>query len=74
MYMSCHAAKGWLRITWMHVSQAPLCSRFSVGHYPTLKFGKPTDFVVGKEKQLEEYVGVNNEKEIIEWVGKLLST
>ncbi|CAL8464340.1 g3875 [Coccomyxa elongata] len=55
-------------------TEAALCSRFSVGHYPTLRFGKPTDFVVGKEGQLEEYNGVRAEKEIIEWVGKLLST
>ena len=58
----------------VYVSQAALCSRFSVGHYPTLRFGKPTDFVVGKEGKLEDYNGVRAEKEIIEWVGKLLST
>lgn len=54
--------------------QASLCSRFSVGHYPTMKFGKPAAFGVGKEGQLEEYNGVKAEKDVIEWVGKLQST
>lgn len=54
--------------------QAALCSRFSVGHYPTMKFGKPAAFGVGKEGQLEEYNGVKGEKEVIEWIGKLQST
>ncbi|EIE18688.1 hypothetical protein COCSUDRAFT_49169 [Coccomyxa subellipsoidea C-169] len=55
-------------------TEAALCSRFSVGHYPTMKFGKPAAFGVGKEGQLEEYNGVKGEKEIIEWIGKLQST
>ena len=53
--------------------QAALCSLYNIGHYPTLKFGRPADFEVGRGK-LEEYSGVREEKEIVEWVGKLQST
>jgi hypothetical protein len=45
-----------------------------VGHYPTLKFGRPSDFKTSKEGKVEEYSGVRAEKDIIEWVGKLQST
>ncbi len=54
--------------------QGAVCSRFGIGHYPTLKVGRPADFEAGKEKALEEYSGVKGEKEIIEWVGKQMST
>ena len=54
--------------------QGVLCSRFGIGHYPTLKFGRPADFEAGKEKALEEYSGVKGEREIIEWVGKQMSS
>lgn len=57
----------------MPCTQGALCSRFSVGHYPSLRFGKPANFGIGKEAQLEEYNGVRAEKEIIEWIGKLQS-
>ena len=53
--------------------QAALCSLYNIGHYPTLRFGRPADFEVGRGK-LEEYSGVREEKEIVEWVGKLQST
>jgi hypothetical protein len=54
--------------------QGALCSLYNVGHYPTLKFGRPADYEVDKGGKLEDYSGVRNEKEIIEWVGKLQST
>ena len=55
-------------------AQGALCSRFGIGHYPTLRFGRPADFEAGKEKALEEYSGVKGEREIIEWVGKQMSS
>ena len=54
--------------------QAALCTLYNIGHYPTLKFGRPADFEVSKGGKLEDYSGVRAEKEIIEWVGKLQST
>ncbi len=54
--------------------QGALCTLYNIGHYPTLKFGRPADFEVSKGGKLEDYSGVRAEKEIIEWVGKLQST
>ena len=67
---SMHTALGRLTRCWV---QAALCSLYNIGHYPTLRFGRPADFEVGRGK-LEEYSGVREEKEIVEWVGKLQST
>ncbi len=54
--------------------QGALCSLYNIGHYPTLKFGRPADFKVSEGGKLEDYSGVRAEKEIIEWVGKMQST
>lgn len=54
--------------------QGALCALYNIGHYPTLKFGRPADFEVGKKGNLEDYSGARAEKEIIEWIGKLQST
>jgi len=54
--------------------QGSLCSLYNIGHYPTLKFGRPADFKVSEGGKLEDYSGVRAEKEIIEWVGKMQST
>ena len=54
--------------------QGALCARFSIGHYPTLFFGRPGDFEEGKSAALQDYPGAKREKDIIEWVGKQQST
>lgn len=53
--------------------QSALCNRFSVGHYPTLKFGRASDFGDGNAK-LEELNGGHSTKEVIQWAGKQLAT
>ena len=55
-------------------AQNALCSRFSIGHFPTLFFGRPGDFDEGKSAALQEFSGAKTEKAIIEWVGKQQST
>lgn len=63
-----------MRITDQCALQGVLCTLYNIGHYPTLKFGRPADFEVSKGGKLEDYSGVRAEKEVIEWVGKLQST
>ena len=58
----------------MGVLQGALCTLYNIGHYPTLKFGRPADFEASRGGKLEDYSGVRAEKEIIEWVGSLQST
>ena len=53
--------------------QSALCNRFSVGHYPTLKFGRASDFGDSNVK-LEELNGGHSTKEVIQWAGKQLAT
>ena len=52
--------------------QSALCNRFSVGHYPTLKFGRASDFGDSNAK-LEELNGGHSTKEVIQWAGKQLA-
>lgn len=50
--------------------QHPLCSKFKIARYPTLKYGLPGAYKEGSEIKLEEYLGQRKPKDIIEWVGQ----
>lgn len=50
--------------------QHPLCSKFKIGRYPTLKYGLPAAFKPDSESKLEEFTGQRKPNDIIEWVGQ----
>lgn len=51
-------------------TEHPLCSKFKIGRYPTLKYGLPAAFKPDSESKLEEFTGQRKPNDIIEWVGQ----